>query len=440
MTAVGALLVAATVAASCSQGSAPAGSGTATVTGSPPDPFGTITIAPGQPIELGTFLTMTGDNAEPGLDSLRGVELAVDYLDGKLDGKPGQLLGHAIKLLSQDDHCGPTGQTGAQKLADDPQIVAVIGPSCSGAALGVADKIMSAKGMLLISPSATDPYLTQPGTHQPFFLRTAYNDLIQGSVLADFAYKQLSLKTAATVHDDSPFGSALVTAFRGPYVQLGGSVTAAAAVSSAGSAVSAAQATNTLGGSNPAFLLSAAIDPACLAIAKAAKNAPGLGGVAFTAGEGCMSSSYLAAGGAAVNGTYLAGPDLWAFQTQEFYANEFLTAYKTQFGTAPTGGFHAEAYDAASILFDALSKTAKKAPDGTLTIPRTALEEAMYATKDYQGLSGTLTCSALGDCAPSATIAVYQLPNVPLEGGNPLAQPVYAETKSLADVLPSPGG
>ena len=49
------------------------------------------------------------------------------------------------------------GQAGATKLAADPSIVAVIGTSCSSAALGVADKILSDKGMLLISPSNTNP-------------------------------------------------------------------------------------------------------------------------------------------------------------------------------------------------------------------------------------------------------------------------------------------
>jgi branched-chain amino acid transport system substrate-binding protein len=48
-----------------------------------------------------------------------------------------------------------------------------------------------------------------------------------------------------------------------------------------------------------------------------------------------------------------------------------------------------------------------KAPDGTLYIGRQALRDALYATRGYKGLTGTLTCDAYGDCA-DPRIAVYQ--------------------------------
>ena len=126
------------------------------------------------------------------MDSQRGVVLAVDNLDGKLDGKPGQLMGHNIELVNTDETCSKEGgQSGATKLAADPKLLSVIGTSCSSAALGVADTIFSKKGILLISPSNTGPALTAEGQHQPFYLRTAHNDKNQGAVVADFAYKKL---------------------------------------------------------------------------------------------------------------------------------------------------------------------------------------------------------------------------------------------------------
>ena len=59
---------------------------------------------------------------------------------------------------------------------------------------------------------------------------------------------------------------------------------------------------------------------------------------------------------------------------------------------------------------------------------------AIFATSGYKGLTGTITCTPLGDCATSVTIAVYQAPNFPVQGGTGNGQPVFAETKTLAQV------
>ena len=150
--------------------------------------FGCVEVASGAPITVGTLLAISGDTASLGQDSQDGATLAIDYLDGTLDGNlDGELLGHTVELSNEDDLCAAEGgQAGATALAADPSIVAVIGTSCSSAALGVADTILSDKGILLISPSNTNPGLTSEEAHQPFYLRTAHNDKIQGAIVSDF--------------------------------------------------------------------------------------------------------------------------------------------------------------------------------------------------------------------------------------------------------------
>jgi branched-chain amino acid transport system substrate-binding protein len=59
------------------------------------------------------------------------------------------------------------------------------------------------------------------------------------------------------------------------------------------------------------------------------------------------------------------------------------------------------------MIFGGIEKVARKAPDGTLYIGRQALRDALYATKGFKGLTGTLTCDTYGDCA-DPRIAVYQ--------------------------------
>jgi branched-chain amino acid transport system substrate-binding protein len=399
------------------------------------DKFGCVTYGPGEPIKVGTLLAISGDVATLGLDSQRAVQLAIDYLDGKLDGKPGQLLGHPVTMVNKDDGCSKEGgQAGATQLAADPKILAVIGTSCSSAALGVADKILSDKGILLISPSNTNPNLTAPGTHQPFYLRTAHNDKLQGAVVADFAFNQLGAKTAATIHDESPYADALAAVFREDFEKLGGTITPNGNQAIQSTDTDFHPLLQTIARDHPDVLYFPDFNPACALITKQAREISGLEKTALIGSDGCLASTFLEQAGDAAKGAYASGPDFSAFSSNQFYANQFLPAYKQQFGTAPTASFHAHAWDAFNILVQAVKKVAIRSSDGTVTIPRTALKDAIFQTKDYKGLSGTITCLPDGDCATGVTIGIFKAPDWPVEGGNPNAKPVFTETKSTSEI------
>ena len=60
-----------------------------------------------------------------------------------------------------------------------------------------------------------------------------------------------------------------------------------------------------------------------------------------------------------------------------------------------------------NMIFACVEKVAVKNADGSLSIGRQALRDCMYATKDFKGLTGNLTCNATGDCA-DPKIAVYE--------------------------------
>jgi len=398
------------------------------------DEFGCVEVAAGQPIQLGTLLSITGDTASLGLDSQRGVKLAVDYLDGTLDGKDGQLLGHDIKLDNEDDGCtAEGGQSGAAKLVGIPNLLAVIGTSCSSAALGVADKIFSDKGILLISPSNTNPNLTAEGTHQDFYLRTAHNDTIQGSVMADFANKVVKAKTAATIHDESPYADALAEVFRAAFELGGGQIVGNEAIQSTDTDFKPLL-TN-IGQNAPDYLYYPDFNPACALIAKQAAGISSLSNTSMGGSDGCGAPDYAKIAGPAADGTFISGPDLTAIVGQnDFYKNTFVPAYNKEFNTATTASFHAHAFDAVNILFKAVEESAIKGDDGSLSIPRTALKDAIYATNGYDGLTGTITCVPLGDCATKVAIAVYKVPDDPFTGGATNAKPVFSETKTLEEV------
>ena len=288
--------------------------------------FGCVEVAAGAPITVGTLLAISGDVASLGQDSQDGATLAIDYLDGTLDGNlDGELVGHTVELSNEDDLCAAEGgQAGATALAADPSIVAVIGTSCSSAALGVADTILSDKGILLISPSNTNPGLTSEEAHQPFYLRTAHNDKIQGAIVSDFVYTKQGLTTAATINDESPYADGLAAAFRANFEAAGGTITAVEAINSADTDFKPLLTSIAQG--NPEALYFPDFNPACALIAKQAAEI--MPDTLLIGSDGCLATDFLETAGAAAKGVFASSPDLSVFANGDFYKNEFLPAYK----------------------------------------------------------------------------------------------------------------
>ncbi len=362
------------------------------------DAIGCVEVAAGDPIQIASALVISGPNADLGLDSQRGVEIALKMR--------GDVLGHSVELIAEDDGCNAEGgQTAGTKIVANPQIVGAIGTSCSGAGVPMA-QIISDAGYVMISPSNTSPALTDPAqAFKPGYLRTAHNDLIQGAAMADYAYDVLGVTKAAAVHDGDPYTEGLAQAFADAFVAKGGEMVAFEA--------EAADATNveplltTVAAAGPEFLYYPVFIPLGSLITNTAKNISGLESVYLAGADGIQSPSFLENTVDTSEGMYVSGPDL-AF-SNTFYQDEFLPMYQADYGTEPTAPFHAHAYDATVMLLDAIEAVAQQDGDGNLIIGRQALRDALYATSGMEGITGTITCNEFGDCAdPKISVSEVQ--------------------------------
>ena len=371
-----------------SPGATQGGGGTGTAADCEADEFGCVEYAEGEPIRIGTALVITGANESLGLDSQYGAQVATEMR--------GQVMGRDVELDFQDDGCSAEGGTAAARaLSADPSILAVIGTSCSSAGIPAAE-ILSGEGILLISPSNTAPSLTAPETHQPFYLRTAHNDRIQGAAMAAFVCDELQLETAATIHDGSPYAEQLQQVFADSFTEgCGGTVTTQEAITVGETEFSGVL--TSIAADEPQFLYLPIFVAEGALITTQARETAGLEETALAGSDGIYTPDFLAAAGDAAEGMYISGPNLEF--SGEFYENEFLPAYTDVSGEeAPVSVFHAHAFDAANMLFDAIEQVAFE-ENGTLYIPRTALRDAIFATEGYAGITGTLTCDENGDCA-----------------------------------------
>ena len=191
--------------------------------------LGTVEVLSGEAVQIRSLNTITGDVAYLGIPNQRGVELAVaDF---------GPVHGFDVDLGTRyDDLCSSDGaQAAAQTIVADEDVVGVIGPSCSTAAVAAAP-LVTAAGMVLIAPSNTSPTLTSdlagnPGlNHSVGYYRTSNNGLFVGEAMAHFVHEELALASAAAIHDGDPYSRSIAQAFADSFESLGGTVTGFSAI------------------------------------------------------------------------------------------------------------------------------------------------------------------------------------------------------------------
>jgi len=127
----------------------------------------------------------------------------------------------------------------------------------------------------------------------------------------------------------------------------------------------------------------------------------------LAAADGMISDAAIEAVGEAGEGMYFSGPDL-AYSGDTY--DQFLMRYEEKYGKSPISVFHAHAFDATNMVFACIEKVAVQDSDGTLHIGRQAMRDCLFATSDFKGITGSLTCDQYGDCA-DPKISVSQLQN-----------------------------
>ena len=389
-----ALMVASMILTACG-GSSGGGAATACT-----DEFRCVKIGPSEPIHIAYWGVLSGADGSLGEDSKRGVEIAID-------DKGGKVLGHEVSLTTEDGGCTPEGgATAAAKLASDTSLVGLIGSSCSDETVGGIAAITKS-GLTTISPSNTRPVLTAPdrGPDYAGYARTAHSDAFQGKAVAEFAYNFLKVKKAATIHDGSAYAQALQQVFADEFKKLGGEIVAQEAV--AKDATDMKPVLTTIAAAGPEFIYYPVFVAVGGYVTAQVREVPGLEDVALAGSDGIFTADLLKGGGPNTKGMYLSSPDFSAFTGD--YAG-FIAKHKAKYGGSTLSTFHAHAYDAANILFAALEKVAVKQDDGTLYVPLKALRDAIFATKDFKGVTGNLSCSPSGDCG-APVIAVYEIMN-----------------------------
>jgi branched-chain amino acid transport system substrate-binding protein len=382
----------------------------------PEDPLGVVEIPQGEPIVIAGWGVLSGPDASLGQDWVNSMYVAAD-------DRGNELMGHEIQIVTEDGLCTPEGgATAAQKLASNPTIVGLIGSACSDETEGGIGTLTNA-GLTTISPSNTRPSLTDPdrGPEYAGYLRTAHSDAFQGKAVAEFVYNELGLTKAATIHDGSAYAEALQEVFHDEFIALGGEVVTRQAVQKQQTDMRSVLTAVANSQPAPEVIYYPIFTAEGGFITAQSREVAGLEDVVLMGSDGMFSTDMVRAAGPAALDMYLSSPNFSAFQ--EGYA-DLLAKYEARFGVKPPQAFHAHGYDATNILFDAIEQVAVEGEDGTLYVPKGALRDAIYATQDFQGVTGMLSCNESGDCG-APLIAVYQVTEREIDGEWPPEAPVW---------------
>lgn len=322
-----------------------------------------------QEIPIGEYASLTGDTAEFGISTHNGILLAVEEVN-----KSGGILGKKIRLYTEDDRSDPTeAVTAVSKLINQNRVVAVLGEVASSRSMAAAP-VCQANRIPMISPSSTNVEVTRKGD---YIFRICFIDPFQGYVMAKFARDTLKISKVAILKDvKQDYSVGLAQSFSQNFQKMGGTIVKEASFST-GDTDFRPQLTAIKAASPEAIYIPAYYQ----AVALIARQARDLGiTVPLLGGDGWDAPGLVRIAGKAVEGCYFSNH--YSVDSENPTSKRFVEAYTKRFKEKPNA-LAALGYDAARILFEAIKRSG--------TTESTALRNAIAATKNFAGVTGTIT-------------------------------------------------
>jgi branched-chain amino acid transport system substrate-binding protein len=343
---------------------------------------GTTNTATGDTIRVGVYGDTTGATSSFGQSTKNGIQLAFEEINAA-----GGVNGKKLEMVFEDDQGTPEkAKTVISKLINQDKVVAVLGEVASSNSLAAAPVAQEAK-IPMITPSSTNPKVTEIGD---YISRVCFIDPFQGSVMAKFAANTLKAKTAAIFGDNSSdYSKGLTQFFEQEFTKLGGTVITKQTYAQKDQDFKA-QLTQ-MRDQKPDVIYIPGYYSEVGIIAKQARelgmDQPLLGG------DGWDSPELWKLGGAALKNAFISNH--YSADNPAPEIQNFVKAYQAKFNVAPDS-LAALAYDSAKVLADAIKRAG-----GT---DSAKLKEAINSTKNFAGVTGTITLDGSRNAVKSAVV------------------------------------
>jgi branched-chain amino acid transport system substrate-binding protein len=177
--------------------------------------------AQAEDIKIGIILGFTGplESITPGMGG--SAELAMKEVSDS-----GLLLdGSTLTSVRADSTCidAAAATAAAERLVTSDNVAAIMGADCSGVTIAIANNVAVPNGVVMVSPSATSPALSDIDD-KDYFFRTAPSDARQGEVLTE-VLGSYDIKSVAVSYTNNDYGKGFSDAFVAAFEAAGGKVT-----------------------------------------------------------------------------------------------------------------------------------------------------------------------------------------------------------------------
>lgn len=334
-------------------------------------------------IKIGVFEPLTGDNAAGGELELRGIKLA-----NKLHP---EVLGKKVELVIADNKSDKAEAASvAARLIEKDKVKVIIGTYGSSLAMA-AGNIVKENKIPAVGTSCTNPQVT---ANNDYYFRACFIDPFQGTVMANYAYKNGARKVAVIQEVSNDYAVGLAKFFKEAFVKLTGSPDSIIEVANyqTGDKDFSAILTN-IKAKNPDVIFAPGNFTESALLIKQGRQL-GLT-VPFLGGDTWETQEFIDVGGKDVEGASLSTAfDREKATTAE--AKKFLDAYVKEYKGEPSA-LTALAYDAYLIAIDGIKRA------GTAT-DSVKIRDAIAQTKDLETVTGKTTLDKNGDAIKAAII------------------------------------
>jgi branched-chain amino acid transport system substrate-binding protein len=348
---------------------------------------GVATTATADTIKLGVAGAHSGDLASYGIPTVNAAKLVVKDINAK-----GGIDGKTVELVVEDDVCKPEVATSVATKLVTNDVKIVLGHICSGATKA-ALSIYRDKNVIVMSPSATNPDLTQSGDY-PNFYRTIASDDAQARTQVDFAIDTLKLKKLAVIHDKGDYGKGLAE-FAKKFVEDSPKAEVVLYEGVTPGAVDYSAIVQKIKRSGADGVIYGGYHPEASKIVTQMKKKRMK--QVFISDDGVKDDTFIKVAGKNAEGVYATGP---ADATKNPISVAAIEAHKKEFGSEP-GAFFLNAYAAALALTNAIDQA-----NGT---DHKALEKTLR-NDDVDSPYGKIHFDARGD-ATGVGFSMYQVQN-----------------------------
>jgi branched-chain amino acid transport system substrate-binding protein len=346
-----------------------------------------------------------------------GLEMAVEEVNAG-----GGVAGRRLRLVKYDDRESiDEGRVVAQKIAQDPEVVAVIGHLQSYVTMQ-ATRVYEQAGLVLVAPTATAPDLTEQGFKHVF--RATFTDESVGRQLAEFGAAR-GFRKVAIYYIRNTYGRNVANAFEMRAAQAGIAITARESYDPSEQA-NARTFERVLQQWKPveldAILLAGEVPSAAIFVAQA--RAAGIN-VPILGGDAMSSPALMTVAGAAAEGMIVAS----FFHRDEPRPEiaRFVAGFEKRYGAAPDAG-SALGYDCVRVIAAAMNAAGSVVPDD--------VAKALHALKGFPGVTASFTFDEHGEMLGRAIVLsvvrggafVYLPPAAPPAGASKVSSPLAAAT------------